>query len=225
MRLPFSDVPSPSPHVRLKAGIVDMPALVDTGCMGGFHLPPEACPGKEMGLTGSIDMAGGMSFSRTGTLDQAYLGSLCWRDLAIDCDAEPGRPMLGMDLWSTGPVGFDFIRKCLWFPGDSPGDMPISRSNQRSIPIAWNRRGAVPFLKVIAVKPGSDMERAGCRVGDVLEAVGDLRGSRLNRRNIMALVGAGKAHAWVVKREGRLVRLVYPGKAEADSRAGVGGAP
>jgi len=103
--------------------------------------------------------------------------------------------------------------------------MPISRSNQRSLPIAWNRRGAVPFLKVIAVKPGSDMERAGCRVGDVLEAVGDLRGSRLNRRNIMALVGTGKAHAWVVKREGRLVRLVYPGKAEADSRAGVGGAP
>jgi len=225
MRLPFADVPSSVPHVPLKAMGVDMPALVDTGCMGGFHLPPEACPGGVPGLGGSVGMAGGVGLNRMGMLDHAYLGSLCWRDLEVDCDAAPGRALLGMDLWSNGPVGFDFIRRCLWFPGETPGDMPLLRSGRRSLPIAWNRRGPVPFLRIIAVKPGSDMERAGCRVGDVLEAVGDLRGPALNRRNIMALVGTGKAHAWVVKREGRLVRLAYPGQPVNGSRAGAGGAP
>jgi hypothetical protein len=76
----------------------------------------------------------------------------------------------------------------------------------------WDRSGDAPHLVVVLVKPGSAMEKAGCKIGDELIQAGDLRGQVITRRTVQDLVASGVKHTWIVRRNGQSVSLAFSGQ-------------
>ncbi len=218
--VPLRRVPGAPPQVELRAGGGTLLADVDTGSMGGVQVPPDRCPAPGRAWVEGAGLSRTRTRSRVGWLEEVRAGALRWREVPVDCCAPDGRGLLGLDLWSGCAVGFDFAVPCLEVPADRALDMPLRRPASRTLPVAWDRGVSPAVLRVIAVRPGSGMDRAGCRVGDVLVRVGPLAGNRLTRRGILGWVRRGAPHAWIIRREGVLARLAYPG--EGGERKGHG---
>jgi C-terminal processing protease CtpA/Prc len=115
-------------------------------------------------------------------------------------DESTGR--ISMDLLFAAPICFDFITFQVSFSTDTEGNLFSRQEQKRSLPLMWNRNGGTPQLVVILVKPGSEMDKAGCKVGDELVQVDNLQGQTLTRRAIQDLVASRKKHIWIVHRNG-----------------------
>lgn len=197
------------PYVTLKIGNKSAPCLLDTGMTSGLELPwglRTADTGQPTSITsvlGKIDSAMTLKFP------EVMAGTAAWRDIPVDFREGVEHGAIGQDVWSAGPVCFDFVRNRVTLAPEGTLGLPIRRPGRLTLPIVWDRSGAIPFLKVLAVKKDSAMERAGCQVGDVLVRVADLEGERLTRRAVMACVNAGKPHPWLVRRGGDLVTLAF----------------
>jgi hypothetical protein len=116
---------------------------------------------------------------------------------------------IGIDVWMAAPVCFDFITNHVTFSPDAAGNLPIRREPSRNLPLQWDRSGSTPRLLVLLVKPGSAMEKAGCKPGDELIQAGALRGLTLTRRGVQDLVASGIQHVWVVRRNGLELKLGF----------------
>ena len=185
--------------------------LLDTGAMGGFELPRSLGAAAaefgviNQGLLGQVESGACLPVQR---LDA---GPAAWNNLPVDFLGSGETGTIGTEVWSAAPVCFDFIANCVTFQVEEGQGLPIHRVGRLSLPVLWDRSCAVPVLKVVAVKPGSAMARAGCRVGDRLVRAGTLAGRALTRRSLLALVAKGEPHQWRVRRGGDLVTLSFVG--------------
>lgn len=200
------------PWLTLRLGKQEAAAILDTGSTSGVDLPPSLRPKGE----GEAMVSAGMSGKQlTGTemkVTRLEAGTGAWTDLPVTFESEGSTGRIGTDVWLAAPVCFDFITDHLTFSVDRDGNLPIRREPSRRLPLMWDRSGNTPRLVVVLVKPGSAMEKAGCKVGDELIQAGDLQNQKLTRRAVQDLVASGVKHTWIVRRMGQSVSLAFGGK-------------
>jgi hypothetical protein len=182
-----------------------VPCVADTGAMGGIMLPDRLRPAGRGLANQHQGLAGRASDLATLRLAGVAAGGGIWRDAEVDFKAGTGA--IGQDVWSLAPVCFDFVADRITLAQGPDRRLPLRSKARRTLPVVWDRSGGPPRLKVIGVKPGSALAEAGCRIGDLVLRAGPLRGGRLDRRRLMALVGRGRPHEWIVQRAGRRLRL------------------
>ena len=197
------------PWFTLRLGKQEAVALLDTGMSGGVDLPPGLRPkgeGEAMVTSGASgkQMAGSQMM-----VDRLEAGTGAWTHLPVTFQSEGTTGRIGTDVWLAAPVCFDFITDNLTLSIDTKGNLPIRREASRKLPLMWDRSGDTPHLVVVLVKPASVMEKAGCKVGDELIQVGDLRGSSITRRAVQDLVATEVKHVWVVRRNGQEMKLQF----------------
>jgi hypothetical protein len=150
-------------------------------------------------------------------LPKIQAGDAAWTDLAIDFTGNTDEGVVGQDVWSAGPTCFDFVNDYLTLALDGDAGLAIKREPHRTLPIAWDRRGGGPKLVVLLVKPGSEMERAGCQAGDIVIGVDDVKGISLTRGTLNELLFNGKPHVLLVLRQGTNMGLQFPKSFPSDS--------
>lgn len=195
------------PRITLRLGTQEVPATVDTGMSGGVDLPGGLKPQAAARDTVTIGLSGTRIAGAEARVPRLEAGSSAWIDLPVGFQGEAGTGRIGADVWFAAPVCFDFITNHLTLSVDAQGNLPIRREPSRKLPLVWDRSGAIPKLLVLLVKPGSVLESLGCKPGDELIQVGDLRGPALTRRGVQDLVASGVRTAWTVRRNGLLIKL------------------
>jgi predicted aspartyl protease len=200
------------PWLTLRLGKQEAMAILDTGMSGGVDLPPDLRPkgeGEAMVTTGASgkQMAGSQMI-----VDRLDAGTGAWTHLPVNFESEGSTGRIGTDVWLAAPVCFDFITDNLTFSIDAEGNLPIRREPSRKLPLMWDRSGDIPHLVIVLVKPGSALEKAGCKVGDELIQVGDFRGQAITRRAVQDLVASGAKHTWIVRRNGQSASLIFDAK-------------
>jgi hypothetical protein len=198
------------PHLLAQCGQTFIPCAVDTGSMDGIGLPASVSMTRARIGSFSQGILGQIRPHGLATIPEITLGGLRWRNLEVGLEEDTDTGTMGMGVLAPGKVHFDFIIHMAAFEPRQDG-IPPEIWNRRSLPIGWDRSGRQAFLKVFAVPPGSELDRLGCRVGDQLVQVAHLTGKRLTRRTILDFVRSGQPHAWIVRRDGVLVRLHHPG--------------
>ena len=201
LTLPLIYSPDRRPGITLSYGTETLPCLVDTGGMGGLDLPWQLRPrldGASLHATGLLGDA-----PASGVLlenQQVAAGTALWQQVPVYFQEGTEEARLGQDAWSPVPVCFDFILHRLTWVQAAARELPLKRPVSRSLPVLWDRSGAVPVLTVVEVMPGSAMERAGCQRDDQVLRAGPWRGRGLTRRRLLALMAAGRPHRWLVRR-------------------------
>lgn len=209
--LPIHEGKGFTPRLGVSLGKQETSACLDTGSTGGVDLPITF---KPMGSGETTVTSGASGTQVTGSqmvVERLNAGAASWTNLPVTFQAGDTSGIIGLDIWLAAPVCFDFITNHLTLSLDAKGGLPFRHEPSRKLPLMWDRNGNTPTLVVVMVKPGSAMEKAGCKAGDVLLQVGDLAGSRLTRRCIQDLVASGAKHAWVVRRNDQEVRLEFTG--------------
>jgi hypothetical protein len=194
----------------IDAGKGEAPALVDTGLGGGISLPEQHAPEGGGSITHSEGLFGGSVQGREIRLPRLASGKAAWLDVPVAFDSGVSAGAIGEDVWSCGPVWFDMlgsprVRLTL----DEKGNLPFNRTPPFRLPLIWEGTGAARRMIVFRVRPGSAMELAGCKVGDQVLQAGDLKGGTLTRRAIQELVASGKAHTWIVRRDGKDIQISF----------------
>jgi len=206
--VPLSETPG-GPWISLRIGNQEVLATVDTGMSGGVDLPLALKPKGAAQATVSIGLSGvGVAGSEV-LVNRLEAGSSAWVQLPVGFQSEDKTGRIGIDVWMAAPVCFDFITNHVTFSPDAAGNLPIRREPSRNLPLQWDRSGSTPRLLVLLVKPGSAMEKAGCKPGDELIQAGALRGLTLTRRGVQDLVASGIQHVWVVRRNGLELKLGF----------------
>lgn len=200
------------PWLTLRLGKQEAAAILDTGSTSGVDLPPGLRPKGEGEAMVSAGMSGKQLAGTQMMVDRLDAGPGAWTHLPVTFEAEGSTGRIGTDVWLAAPVCFDFITDNLTFSIDAEGNLPIRREPSRKLPLMWERSGDIPHLVVILVKPDSALEKAGCKVGDELIQVGDLRGQAITRRAVQDLVASGVKHTWIVRRSGQNVSLAFDAK-------------
>lgn len=199
-------------YAVLQTGKAEVPAMVDTGLAGGIDLPEQHAPEGQGRTMSGGGLFGGMSHGLEKRMPQLACGDVAWVDVPVTFEPGKGAGTVGQDVWSQGPVCFSLVgspRIALFL--DDQGHLPFNRIPSRRLPVVWEGQGGERRLVVALVKPGSAMEKAGCKVGDQVVMAGDLKGATLTRRGIQDLVATGQAHGWTVQREGREITLRFEG--------------
>lgn len=210
--VPFTVGNGGVPWLTLRLGNQETPAILDTGMSGGLDLPPGLRPKGEGEAMVSAGMSGKQVAGSQMMVDRLVAGTGAWRHVPVNFQAEGSTGRIGTDVWLAAPVCFDFITDHLTFSVDAEGNLPIRREPSGKLPLMWDRSGDIPHLVVVLVKPGSAMEKAGCKVGDVLIQAGNLQGPMLTRRAVQDLVALGVKHTWVVGRNGQDANLTFDAK-------------
>lgn len=195
------------PTVNLKVGQTEIRAEVGLALMGGLSFPARLKPNGPGEVSASTTMMGPAIQGSIHVLDRVEAGPGAWIKVQGDFDDCTRSGSIGLDVLAAAPVCFDFVEHRLILQMDSQGRLPMRSRISTGLPVVWDRTGPVPKLVVAWVKPGSPMEKAGCRTGDELVSAGNLSGRGLDRRSLKALMDQGRPHEWVVKREGRRERL------------------
>ncbi len=206
--VPLSESPG-GPWIHIRLGNQEVLATVDTGMSGGVDLPMALKPKGEGGATVSMGLSGVLVAGSDVMVNRLEAGSSAWVNLTVGFQSEDKMGRIGVDVWMAAPVCFDFITNHLTFSQDAAGNLPIRRESNRNLPLQWDRNGRVPRLLVFLVKPGSAMERAGCKPGDELIQVGSLQGPMLTRRAVQDLVASGVQHIWIIRRNGVELKLNF----------------
>lgn len=206
--LPISDSPD-GPLIKLRLEGQETSVLVDTGMSGGVDLPIELQPKGDVRATETIGLSGVRVSGSEVLVNRLEAGSSAWINVPVGFHRKEKNGGIGVDVWLYSPVCFDFITNNLSIPQDAAGNLPIRREISRRLPIIWDRKGGTQRLVVFLVKPGSAMEKAGCKIGDELLQVGALQGVALTRRSVQDLVATGAKHVWVVRRNGQEVNLQF----------------
>ncbi len=210
--LPIMEESGSVPRLTLRLGTQETLAVVDTGMSGGVDLPPQLRPKGSGEAVFTAGLSGAQIAGSQMIVDRLDAGSAFWSQVPVTFQPEGIGGRIGVDVWNSAPVCFDFIINHLTFSVDSTGHLPISRETSRKLPILWDRSSVVPRLVVVLVQSGSAMEKAGCKAGDELIQVGGLLGQTLSRRAIQDLVASGIKHPWVVRRNGENVNLTFNAK-------------
>jgi len=180
--------------------------VLDTGHPGGITLPwARHGSGKDvgLGLSGREVVAERVESSRIETEAGAWCDVPAWHQ------PSDGPGLLGLHALLAGPVYLDFLNDILVLP-TRRGELPYLRNAQPTLSIRWDRSGTEPRLVIHLVKPGSPLDRAGARAGDIiLEADGYLKGG-LSRSLLQELLREGRAKEWRVLRDGRERLLTFP---------------
>jgi hypothetical protein len=206
--VPLSDTPG-GPCINLRLGTQEVLATVDTGMSGGLDLPMVLKPKGEGRTTVSMGLSGVLVEGSDVLVSRLEAGSSAWVNLPVGFQSEDKTGRIGVEVWMAAPVCFDFITNHLTFSPDAAGNLPIRREPNRNLPLQWDRSGPTPRLLVFLVKPGSAMEKAGCRPGDELIQAGSLQGAALTRRGVQDLVASGVRHLWIVRRNGQDLKLAF----------------
>jgi predicted aspartyl protease len=210
VRLPLTYGSDHVPQLTLRAGGKETPCVVDTGMFGGLSLPWSMRPEGPKGPVPSylLGLAGRTSNGKVVELPEVAVGGSAWRNVQVHFQEGQGSGMIGMDVWASAPVCFDFIGGHVTLAADLAG-LPILRLPQQPLPIWWDRTGPAPRLTFHHVKPGSPMAASGFQAGDEVLQVGPLQGNALTRRAIAALVAAGPQR-WLVRRNQRTEAILFP---------------
>jgi hypothetical protein len=213
-------------YALLNAGKGETPALVDTGMAGGIDLPESQSPEGEGRTTMTGGLYGGALKGTEKHLPRLACGDLAWMNVPIDFQPSKAAGVIGEEVWSCGPVWFDLVgNPRVKLSLDEKGNLPFDRTPSHRLPVVWQGRGAARRMVIALVKPGSALEKAGCKVGDRIFQAGGLKGETLTRRGIQDLVASGKAHTWMVHRDGKDLRLSFaaatPGSPEKPMGAGL----
>lgn len=206
--VPLSETPG-GPWITLRFGNQEVLATVDTGHSGGVDLPLALKPKGEGQATVSTGLSGAPVAGADVRVDRLDVGSSAWIGLPVGFQGARKTGLIGIDVWMAAPVCFDFITNHLTFSLDASGHLPIRRGPSRNLPLQWDRSGRAPRLLVFLVKPGSAMEKAGCKPGDELIQAGNLQGPALTRRAVQDLVASGIQHVWIVRRNGQDLKLAF----------------
>jgi predicted aspartyl protease len=206
--LPMTDGPD-GPVLKLRLGTQETSALVDTGSNGGIALPMDLLPKGDGHAAEAIGLSGVLVSGSEVVVARLEAGSSAWSNLPVAFQGTGKIGGIGVGVLLAAPVCFDFITNHLSFSLDATGNLPIRRQISRSLPIIWEGQGGTRRLVVLLVKPGSAMEKAGCKMGDELIQVGELQGAALTRRSVQDLVATGARHVWVVRRKGQEVKLQF----------------
>ncbi|MDP2877647.1 MAG: retropepsin-like aspartic protease [Holophaga sp.] len=202
----FRDV---RPYVRMDAGEGLEEALLDTGAGGtlyGVKIPLGTDCELAGGLTGARPI--GIGRRRIEVFGEAFEGTRV-------CSG--GRQLiLGAVFLCAGTTVFDFEKRRLGLSKDSVGRLQRAPANSGEVffPIAWNRKGPVPFLEVAELAACSRWHQAGFREGDrVLEVEGGTDSSlTLNRLN--AQIMNGYPLTWILQRGKQRFSLISPTEKE-----------
>lgn len=208
--LPLADSADHLPSLSLRLGGQSVLAEVDTGSTGGLDLPASMDAEASGQATLSQGLSGVTLSGRERVPSAVETGAFAWVRPAVDFQAEAKVGRIGLDVWLADRVCFDFTTRQVTLTPDRTGNLPLRREPHRRLPLMWDRTGAEPRLVIALVKPGSPMEKAGCRVGDLLVRVGSLRDAALTRRAVQDLVASGVPHTWTVLRAGTEVQLTFP---------------
>ena len=172
------------PTVTLQAGGRDCLAVVDTGCADAFALPGTYMPEWGGTAVATVGGLGGHEASTLAMVPRISIGQASWTNATATIWKKPNG-LLGCGALLAGQVEFDF----------AAGRVILGGSGQRSvlhhapeIPVAWDRLGAHPCLRVALLGHGTLLERAGAHVGDQVLKVGDLEGPGLTREALLALL-------------------------------------
>ncbi len=197
------------PFISLRLGKLETQATVDTGMSGSVDLPMALQPKGDALATISIGLSGARVAGSEVVVNRLEAGPGAWVDLPVGFQAEGKTGGIGVGVLLAAPVCFDFITNHLTLSLDAEGHLPILREPSRKLPLMWDRGGEAPRLIVFIVKPGSAMEKAGCKVSDEVIKAGDLKAPALTRRAVQDLVASGVKHAWTVRREGQDTNLAF----------------
>jgi len=206
--VPISDRAG-GPWISVRIGGQEALAAVDTGMSGGVDLPISL---KSQGATRgtvSIGLSGVQVAGSEARVDRLELGSSAWMDVPVDFQGGEKSGRIGIDVWFAAPVCFDFITNHLTLTRGESGNLPIRSKASQKLPLAWDRSGSTPRLRVLLVKPGSSMAQAGCLPGDELIQAGGLQGPTLTRRAVQELVASHVQHQWIIHRNGQELKLEF----------------
>ncbi len=179
--------------------------VLDTGHPGGVTLPwarPGSGRDTSLGLSGKEVVADRVDSARIETEAGA------WCDVPVWHQPSEGPGLLGLHALLAGQVYLDFVNDILVLP-TRKGELPYQRNAPPTLPIRWDRSGPEPRLLIHLVKPGSSLERAGARAGDILLEADGYREGSLSRGLLQSLLREGRAKAWRVLRDGRELRLTF----------------
>ena len=207
--LPLSTSPGVLPSLSLRVQGQTVEAEVDTGSTGGLDLPAALNPKRAGEKTVSQGVSGVAIAGEIQAIPAIEAGAFAWRHAPVNFQEGTKLGRIGLDVWLASKVCFDFVTRHVTLTLDKAGNLPLRRGPNRRLPLLWDRSGAVSRLVVALVKPGSPMEKAGCKVGDEVIKAGDLKGPMLTRRAVQDLVASGVRHAWTVRREGQDMNLAF----------------
>jgi hypothetical protein len=199
------------PTVTVGVGKKAVRCLVDTGDNGGISLPVSVRPSVS-GKRNEVVASGVLGSLKTETNQESLRisgGSGFWTGARVDFLDDAYEGVIGQDVWSAGPVCFDFVTDSLTIAVGSDKELPIRRDKPRGLPIVWERLGSSQRLVVLLVKPGSAMERAGLQAGDVLLSVGSVKNSLLTRKLVNEMLLSGKPFAIGITRNGTPLTLRF----------------
>ena len=178
--VPLAFLGHKSPQVTLQVGTQTVLATVDTGCADSFRLPGALHPGTESLQVVTIGGFGGRTSSSQGVLTSLNCGPATWWNVQATFGSGP--VLLGSAALFSGPTEFDLAGGRLILSSLTVRPHPVE------IPIVWDRSGKRPVLRVVAVGSDNVLSRAGAHVGDVVVQVADLKGPRLTREALLALL-------------------------------------
>jgi len=197
-------------YAMLQTGKAEVPAMVDTGLAGGIDLPEAQAPESEGLVTAAGGLYGGMIKGTQKRMPRLACGDLAWLDVPVNFEPNKQTGMIGEDVWSCGPVWFDLVGSPrIRIRLDEKGRLPFNRTPSRRLPVVWEGSGGARQMIITLVKPGSALEKAGCKVGDQVLQAGELKGETLTRRGVQDLVASGKAHTWTVLRNGKDLQILF----------------
>jgi len=208
-------------YALLQTGKAEVPAMVDTGMAGGIDLPEQQAPEGEGLVTAAGGLYGGILKGTQKRMPRLACGDLAWLDVPVDFEPNTQAGVIGEEVWSCGPVWFDLVGSPrIRISLDEKGDLPFNRGPSRRLPVVWEGSGGARRMLIALVKPGSAMDKAGCKVGDQVLQAGELKNETLTRRGVQDLAASGKAHTWTVLRDGKNLQIPF-----APSRLGGQGTP
>ncbi len=197
-------------YAILHVGTAEVPAEVDTGMAGGIDLPEQFAPQGEGRAVASGGLYGGMLKGTEKGMPRLACGDLAWLNVPVAFDANKAAGVIGEEVWSCGAVWFDLVGSPqIRLSLDEKGNLPFDRTPNRRLPLVWEGNGATRRMIVALVKPGSALEKAGCKVGDQVLQAGVLKAEALTRRGVQDLVASGKTHTWIVRRGDKDLRIAF----------------
>ena len=90
-----------------EVGDQEVPALLDTGGMGGIGLPWRLRPKVEPGLNATTGVLGHPVSEVRSRMAYVGAGASAWQDLEVAFAEGNELGSIGLDVWSAAPVCFD----------------------------------------------------------------------------------------------------------------------
>lgn len=199
----------PRPWMALRLGGRPFLGLADTGA-GVALVAPEGTP--QATLLPECDTVAAVDGTRTvreARVDAEAFGERFGGRRAVLAGSHP---ILGVPFLLAGPATFDLKQGSLILAlrdGRLPKPDPASEG-ARTLPMAWNRTGAEPFLEVDDLPRCHRWHRAGFRTGDRVLAAGPLEGATLTLEALDHLLRQGRILAWTLQRGRKRVTLANP---------------